>query len=151
MPYSILHQTIPSFLVLVGFLLFVMLLPFFTCFNCFHSSSIWLFSSVTRSVSNFPNSSFSCCWNLLTLLASHSASTWSLLVLFVSYLLYAILHLYLPLTKIGQSRCLLPYTISRLACCLCSFYRLVCGQFDYWFSIRRSPCLFMNFFMRETG
>jgi len=37
------------------------------------------------------------------------------------------------LLKIGQSCCLFLYTISRLACCLHSFYRSVCGQFDNWF------------------
>ena len=69
-------------------------------FNCFQSSSIWLFSSVALSVSNFPNSSSSCCWNLITVLAPRNASTWSLLVvLFGSYLHSAIFHPYLPLTK----------------------------------------------------
>ena len=77
-----------------------------SCFNCFQSSSIWLFFSVTHSVSNFPNSSSSCCWNLLTMLASRNASTWSLLVvLFGSYLLYAILHLYLPQKVVRVAAC----------------------------------------------
>ena len=79
-----------------------------TSFNCFQSSSIWLFSPVTHSVSNFPNSS-SCCWNLLTMLASRNASMWSLLVvLFGLCLLYAILHLYLSLTKKWSESLLAP-------------------------------------------
>jgi len=77
-------------------------------FNCSQSPCTWL-SSITRSVSNFPYSPSSCSWNHLTMLAPHNPSTRSLpAVPFGSYLLYAILHLYLPLTELRSQSLLAP-------------------------------------------
>jgi hypothetical protein len=94
------HWTILSCLVLVGILLFVLLLLLLLFFICFHSSSTLIFSSTASSFPSFSNSSFICCWNFVAVLGSCSSSTWNFFIfLFSSCLLYAILHLYLPLTK----------------------------------------------------
>ena len=78
-------------------------------FNCFHSSCILISSFSTCSVSGFPNYFPSCCWNLVTSLGSRSASMCSFFVfLFSSCLLYAILHLYFPLTKKWSESLLAP-------------------------------------------